>query len=104
MEAHALKKPRITPANKPYSDEKISGQIICAKIHEPMAPIKPPIKPAILLFGLAAKTLRLFFPKRTPNNDARESFINTVKRNKARNFVDSANKVIREMNVSKNPQ
>ena len=80
--AIALKKPRITA--KYTGPVKISGQIYLAATQEAIAPKIPPAKPAMLLFGLAAKTFLLFFPKRTPNSHARESFINTVKRKSPR--------------------
>ena len=51
-----------------------------ARIQVAIAPMNPPANPAMLLFGLAAMTPRLFFPSRTPKSQARESVIKTVKR------------------------
>ena len=47
-------------------------------MQDAIAPMHPPQKPAMLLFGLALNTFLLFFPNKTPKSHARESFIKTV--------------------------
>ena len=68
-----------------------------------MEPKIPPIKPAILLFGLALIKPLLFFPKRTPKNQARESHKNTIVRNIMRISLECSKNVILERNVKRYP-
>ena len=63
----------------------------------------PPIKPAMLLFGLAAIRPRLPFPNSMPNSHAKESQANTSKKNSAINTGESGITVKSEIYVSKNP-
>ena len=76
---------RINPITMIFTIEpsKTSGQIKYERIPPQIEPKNPPAKPTILLFGLAFINPRLFFPKRTPKNQASESQKNTINKKQA---------------------
>ena len=67
-------------------------------------PIIPPIKPTILLLGLAATNPLVDFPKRIPKNHAHESHMNTKIRKRLIMYFALGKSVILEMNVIRKPQ
>ena len=74
---------------------RISDQFFCAITHVRIETKQPPEKPAALLFGLAAIRPLLFFPNRTPKNQAAESFIKTVNKKRLNKNLDSLKRVMR---------
>ena len=85
MEAVATKNPVIASFKTGLEAElKKSGITKYPTIPVAMEPKYPPIKPAMLLFGLARTIPALFLPRRTPKSHAQESHAKTITNNIAR--------------------
>ncbi len=67
-------------------------------------PVKPPMKPIMLLFGLAATYPRLFLPIDTPNNQAQESHPKISIRKRLTNALISGKLAILLIKDMKYPQ
>ena len=74
------------------------------KIAIPIVQEIPPIKPAILLFGLTLIIPRFFFPNNIPNNQANESQLKTRRKYVLMYAVENSKQLKREMKTGKREQ
>ena len=63
----------------------------------------PPINPTRLLFGLEAKTPLVLLPNKIPKNQAKESQIKTMIKNKLTTYFEFGKIEILDKNVIRNP-
>ena len=94
-----------SPVNKepPKLFPKAEGNNSKASQPAAVAAISPPIKPTMLLFGLAGTKPRFPFPNNIPKSHASESHKKTISKNIAMIFEADGQRVITEINDKKSP-
>ena len=98
-----------TPVQKPVINEplKLFPKAVenSLKASQPaaVAAISPPIKPTMLLFGLAGTKPRFPFQNNIPKSHASESHKKTISKNTAIIFEADCQRVIAEIKMIKSP-